>query len=331
MAAAKISPDDFVAAIACLDDMTTIHTDLNLTRIRAKLLRDGAISDDEVWALELYGIANAVVKRFPSTPHHSHAYDAAFDAAMLWTSAADGTWPDHSDEDYWLDWVPVRDRASADTHAYLWPVTAYLQVILCNTPMEDWAAALANPDPDASPLGFAWAWACRSPWIGARTAGIAVLVAMGCHVHRVMVDAPVRAEEKRLAAENHSSFQQELENEGHLCWAALAGVVRACFMSARKRLQRSPSRFETYRRGLEAAHARELLAEVQNAAETLGKEGERYAQLLAENLKDGARNRELEDVVVSIRTWAGFILGKAEPPVPTTVLPILDSLATANY
>ncbi|KAJ7191857.1 hypothetical protein GGX14DRAFT_596786 [Mycena pura] len=300
--------------------MTTIHTD--------KLMRDddsdGAFSDDRSAALP------ARSSKLPK-PHHSHASKAA-------------VYHVHGGEDSYracllkyLDWIhscgAVRDRASADsdTRTRLCPVTAYLQVILCHTPMEDWAAALTDPDPDASPLGFTWAWACRSPWIGARTAGIAVLVAMGCHVHRVMVDAPVRAEQKRLAAENHSSFQQELENEGHLCWAALAGVVRA----ARKRLQRSPSRFENYRRKLEAEHARELLAEVQNAADTLGKEGdtlgkegERYAQLLAE--KDGPRDRELEDVVVSIRTLAGFILRKAEPPVPRTVLLTVDGLATCE-
>ncbi|KAJ7191649.1 hypothetical protein GGX14DRAFT_380958, partial [Mycena pura] len=261
---------------------------------------------------------------------------AAVYAGMLWPSA-DRTQRAHGGEDSdsyracllkHLDWVhscgAVRDRASADTRTCLCPVTAYLQVILCHTPMEDWAAALTDPDPDASPLGFAWALARRSPWIGARTAGVAVLVTMGRHVHRLTADAPRRAEEKRLAAEYH--FQRELYNEGSPCWGALAGVGIACFLSARKRLQRSPSRFENYRREQEA---RELLAEVQNAAETLSKEGERYARLLAE--KDGLRDRGLvEDVVVSIRTLAGFILRKGEPPVPETVLPTLDGLATSE-
>ncbi|KAJ7191644.1 hypothetical protein GGX14DRAFT_600114 [Mycena pura] len=328
--------NDFVGAIACLDDITTIHTDNNLAHIRAKLMTSR--SDDEVWVLEVHGIAQRVVKRFRSgTPHHSHATEAASDAAMLCAADLTSRWTvrgedeDEDEDSYWLDWVPVRDRASADTHTCLCPVTVYLQMILCHTPMEDWAAALTDPDPDASPLGFAWALACRSPCIGARTAGVAVLVTMGRHVHRLMVYAPVRAEEKRLAAENQ--FQQDLYNEGHPCCAALAIGVRACFMRAAKWLRHPPSKIENYRRMLEAEHARKLLAEIQNAAEMLGKEGQRYAQLLAEKDRDGARDRELEDVVVSIRTWAGFILGKADPPVPQTVLPTLDGLATltTNY
>ncbi|KAJ7222524.1 hypothetical protein GGX14DRAFT_694602 [Mycena pura] len=317
--------DEYVDAIACLDDLTTIHTDNKLTRIRAKLLHDDAISDDVVWALEVRGIAKAVFKRFCSTPHQFNAYEAAYDAGMLRIDVAGGRWPDHR-TDYWLDWVPVRDRASADTHTRLCPATAYLQLILCHTPMKEWAAAFidVDPDPDASPLGFAWALARRSPWVEARTAGVAVLVTMGRHVHRLMAYEPKRAEEKRLAAEYH--FEKVLYREGF--WAALGGGVKAGFMSAAKRLQPSPSPFENYRRGLEVDDAKELLTEIQGAAERLGKAGERYAQLLAE--KDGPRDRELEDVVVSIRTLAGFILGKAEPPVPRTVLLTVDGLATGE-
>jgi hypothetical protein len=65
---------------------------------------------------------------------------------------------------------------------------------------------------------------------------------------------------------------------------------------------------------------------VQNAAEALGKQGERYAQLLEE--KDAAQERE--DVVDSIRTVAGFILGKADPPAPEAVLQAVTGLATAD-
>lgn len=62
-------------------------------------------------------------------------------------------------------------------------------------------------------------------------------------------------------------------------------------------------------------------------AEKLGQEGERYAQLLGE--KDVAQERE--SVVVSIRTLAGFIFGKAEQPrVPETVLLAVKGLATAE-
>ncbi|KAJ7222523.1 hypothetical protein GGX14DRAFT_664083 [Mycena pura] len=325
--AGEISPNDFVDAIACLDDMTTIHTDNKLTRIRAKLLHDDAISDDVVWALEVRGIAEAVVRRFRSTPHQFDADEAACNAAMLKVDVANGAWPDHSDEDtdYWPDWVPVGDR-STDAHTRLCPATTYLQLILRNTPMEDWAAAFTDVDPDlaASPPGFAWALARRSPWVEARTAGVAVLVTMGRHVHRLMADEPERAEERRLAAEYH--FGDVFVNEGF--WAALGGGVKAGFMSAAKRLQPSPSPFENYKRGLEADDAKELLTEIQGAAERLGKAGERYAQLLAE--KDGPRDRELEDVVVSIRTLAGFIIGKAEPTVPRTVLLTVDGLATCE-
>ncbi|KAJ7223045.1 hypothetical protein GGX14DRAFT_656966 [Mycena pura] len=190
---------DYADAIACLDDMTTIHTDHNLTRVRARLMRDTshrAMSDDVLRALE------------HATPLPG---DRSRLLRMVWGAAAN--WPVHGGEDSFrafllerLDWVHpcggVRESASADTPICLCPLTAYLQVILRQTPMEDWAAALADPDPDASPLSLAWAWARRSPWIGARTAGVAVLVTMGRHVHRLMADAPVRAERERLAAEN---------------------------------------------------------------------------------------------------------------------------------
>ncbi|KAJ7191646.1 hypothetical protein GGX14DRAFT_407026 [Mycena pura] len=77
LARRQLNANDYADAIACLDDITTIYTDPNLTRIRSKLMRDddsgGAFSDDIIRALEVRGIADAVAKRFRSTPHHSHA------------------------------------------------------------------------------------------------------------------------------------------------------------------------------------------------------------------------------------------------------------------
>jgi hypothetical protein len=69
----KSLTDKFVDAIPHLDDITTIHTDPNLASMRGKLLRgcsDGAISNEVVRSLEVFGIANAVTARFCGTPQH---------------------------------------------------------------------------------------------------------------------------------------------------------------------------------------------------------------------------------------------------------------------
>jgi hypothetical protein len=77
----------FAEAIPHLDDITTIHTDPNIASLRANLIRgssNAAASDNDVRALELFGIANAVAARFCSTPqHHAHATLAAFSACIL--------------------------------------------------------------------------------------------------------------------------------------------------------------------------------------------------------------------------------------------------------
>ena len=70
-ASEKLPTQKFVDAIAYLDDITTIHTNPNLTRLRANLIHgssDGGISDNMVQALEVFGIAKAVATHFCSTP-----------------------------------------------------------------------------------------------------------------------------------------------------------------------------------------------------------------------------------------------------------------------
>ena len=212
----------FVDAIPHLEDITTIHTDPNIASLRANVMRgsiNGAVPDDVVRALEVLGIAKAVAARFCGTPQHNeYATEAAFHAASFLTdvrmwfadrNAAAGVSASaptlgEGHDGYraflltHLDWV--HKDASVDASTCLCPVTVYLQLILRNTPMEDWAAAAA--DPDASPLAFAWAWARKSPGIGRLTADVAVLVTMGRHVNRLMVDELVSAEYGReFAAE----------------------------------------------------------------------------------------------------------------------------------
>jgi hypothetical protein len=265
----KSSASKFVDATPHLYDITTIHTDPNIASIRANLMRggsDGAVSDDIVRALEVLGIANAVAARFCSTPqHHAHATKAARHAGMILGAARQ--WVDRDaaagvgastpasgegDDGYrafllrCLDWVhkygTVRDGASADTSTCLCPRTAYLQLILRHTPMEDWAAAVAEPD--SSPLAFAWAWARTSPGIGRQTADVVVLVTMGRHVHRLMADVPVRAEEMRRSAATKN--RTKLLTEG--VWAALRGAVKDCLTEAATRLGDSLSDFKGYKR-----------------------------------------------------------------------------------
>jgi hypothetical protein len=332
----------FIGAIAYLEDITTIHTDPNLASMRTNLMRGGsddAVSDDMVRAFEVLGIANAVDDRFRGTSkHHPHAIQAAFHAGTLFAEArkwlilrdagAGAPALGESDNGYraflltHLDWVhnygTVRDGALADASTCLCPVTAYLQLILRNTPIEDWAVAAAEPD--ASPLAFAWAWARTSPSIGRQTADVAVLVAMGRQVHRLIVDAPLRAKRAKAAAKDTTKILSEGVS------VALAGAVKDCVIGAATWVRSSPSVFKDYKRVPEAEDAEELRMIVQNAAEKLGEQGERYAQLLGE--KDVAQERER--VVVSIRTLAGFILGKAEPPVPENVLLAVADLATAG-
>ncbi|KAJ7201632.1 hypothetical protein GGX14DRAFT_370910 [Mycena pura] len=314
-------------AIPYLHDITTIHTDPNLASLRANLLRGvNAVSDDVVRVFEIYGIAKAVAARFSGMPqHHAHATrafsaaEAIFAQAWMWfrrTAGADAvaSAPASGDGDAGyraflltrLDWVheygTVHDRASANASTCLCPVTAYLQLILRHTPMDDWAAAASTADPDESPLAFAWAWART---IGRRTADVAVLVTMGRHVHRMMA--------KESAA---SKAGTKLSNEG--VWEALAVVAKDYLTAAATRLRHSPQGYK------HVPESDDGLAIVQKAAEALGKEGERYALLLEEKDVD----QEREAVVSSIRTVAAFILGKAEPPTPEKVLLAVNGLAT---
>ena len=334
----KSPKDKFVNAIPHLEDITTIHTDPNIASWRANLTRggsniNGAVSDDIVRALEALGIANAVADRFCSTPqHHAHAVEAAFGAGTLayppreWLAkrdAAAGVGASASTlgegHDWYraflltcLDWVH-KDASSDGASTCLCPVTAYLQLILCQTPMEDWAAAATDP-PDASPLAFAWAWARNIPGTGRRTADVAVLVTMGRQVHRSMAYKLWRAKKARRPA---FGCMELAINVG--VWASLRGVVKVGLKRAATRL-RASSDLENDKR------AEELLAIVRNAAELLGEAGERYAELLGE--KDVAEERE--GVVDSIRSLAGFILRKAEPPAPEKVLLAITGLATAD-
>jgi hypothetical protein len=336
----------FVNAIAYLDDIKTIHTDHNLTNVRARLLGSGgAASNDVVRALEVLGIANAIAARYPSTSQHrDHASGAAGRASMLY-AGFDRWFSDHNatagagssapasgegDDGYraflltHLDWVhkgsTVHDDAPADTSTCLCPVTAYLQLILRYTPVEDWAAAAT--DPDASPLAFAWEWARNSPGIGRQMADVAVLVTMGRHVYRSMAYAPAKAEEERMLAA--ISIRGTFLNEG--VWAALRVVAKDSLTAAVTWLRTSPSDSDNYKRKRELSEAEELLATVQSAAERLGEAGKQYAQLLVEDQMAEKR----EAVVDSIRVAAGFILSKAEPPVPEKVLLVIAGLAEAG-
>ena len=228
-----------------------------------------------------------------------------------------------------LDWVP-RDATFRDGTAhkstYLCPVTAYLQIILRHTPVEDWAAAAsaaAADHSDESPLAFAWIWARKSPGIGMQTADVAVLVTMGRHIHRVMAYAPVKAEEERKLAAGRRRYM--FLREG--VWAALREVAKHSLTEAVIWLQQaSQSTADRYRREREDTEAKELLATVRSTAEGLGEAGNQYAQL--HGVEQAAQKRD--EVAGSIRAQAEFLLGKAEPLVPENVLLAVAGLAKAG-
>ena len=165
----------------------------------------------------------------------------------------------------------------------------------------------------------------KSPGIGRLTADVAVLVTMGRHVNRLMAYKPVRADKRRRFAPEEMIILALTERVCLRVWAALRGVVKDYLTGAAKRLRASPSDSDNHKR-IESANAEELRAIVRNAAKLLNEAGERYAQLLGE--KDVAQERE--GVVDSIRSLAGFILSKAEPPVPEKVLLAITGLATTG-
>ncbi|KAJ7050481.1 hypothetical protein C8F01DRAFT_1000595 [Mycena amicta] len=297
--------DELVIAMSGLEDITTFRTDPNIANMRANLIE--RYDEETVSAYEVLGVARAVAARFRShtqEPEEMYycATKAMFHAVVLRVHLRSF---DQPKEDYHtfllthLDWVHA-------TH--LCPVTTYLQLTLRNTPLDDWAAA-ATADKDASPLAFAWVWARA---IGSQTAEVAALVTMGRQVHRLMVEAEMRKREPQV-----KTLTTKLFDDGF--WITLGGAVKDW---AATWVQHSPSDLTNYN---EAADSEGLHAMVQRAAEALRERGERYAQLLGE--EDMAQEREA--VVDSIRTLAGFILGKAEPPVPETVLLALTDLATA--
>ena len=197
----KSPADSYVGAIAHLKDITEIDTDSNIANMRADLLRDdnnGAVSIDMVRALEVLGIAKAVAARFSTQQHYQHAIQAAKTAGLfsagvcMWLAKRNVAAVGEGDGGYrafllrLLGWVhkdgTFRDGATIHTSTCLCPVTAYLQLILWHTPVEDWAAAVVDSaagDAGASPLAFAWVWARKSPSIGRQTADVAVLVNHG--------------------------------------------------------------------------------------------------------------------------------------------------------
>jgi hypothetical protein len=339
----KSPADTYVGAIAYLEDITKIDTDSNIANMRANLLRDGsngAVSIDMVRALEVLGIAKAVAARFSTQQHHQHAIQAAGTAGMfsaavcMWLAKRNVAAVGEGDGGYrafllrHLDWVH-RDGTFCDVPAHkstcLCPVTAYLQLILRHTPVEDWAAAesaAAAAHSDASPLAFAWVWARKSPSIGRQTADVAVLVTMGRHIHRLMADVPVKAEEERSAAaiERRAMFFSEGASP------ALREVAKHFLAEAVTWLRASPSTCDQYRRKSEDIEAEELLATVRSVAEGLGEAGNQYAQLHGE--EQAAQKRD--EVVGSVRARAEFLLGKAEPPVPENVLLAVAGLAKAG-
>ncbi|KDQ14867.1 hypothetical protein BOTBODRAFT_145421 [Botryobasidium botryosum FD-172 SS1] len=343
----KSLADQFVDAVAGLNDLTTIRTNPELTRLRTDLqrdYRDSAVSDDIVRTLEVLGIANAVTTLFCDKPHCDRARQAAVRAGMLWanaraqfsyhkpsTSARTNTPMSGIDNNAFrvflrtrLDWVheygTLVDGASDCAITCLSPVTAYLQLILAQTPVEDWAAAVSGSA--TSPLAFAWALARRSPGIGKQTADVAALVTMGCHIPRLMADERVRAEEAKRSVT--AEVQSKLLEEG--VYAALRTGVRLYFTELATRLRSPPTVLEGYQRMHNPGDADGLWATVRNAARVLGEEGDQYAQILGK----GDATQERERVVNSIRWRVGFILCKAEPPVPDAVLQAVADLATVD-
>ncbi|KAJ7070558.1 hypothetical protein C8F01DRAFT_975316 [Mycena amicta] len=294
---------DLVAAIGGLEDIKTFRTDPNVASMRANLImRDG---EETVRAVEVMGIAKAVEARFRNTEHYAHAKSAKLHAWVA--GAAICRWftkPEHKGEPRisQFDWVPPQTQ--------LWPVTAYLQLIIRNTPIEDWAEAAApTAEQDASPLAFAWVWA-RS--IGSQTADVVALITMACHVYRLMLSA----ENANKSAAAEKSFGATLFDEG--IWAALGGAVKGWLRETNDKRVPEPAGHD----------AEELHAMVKNAVDKLRKHGQQYTQLLGD--EDMAQSEEREAVVGQIRALAALILGKAEPPVPETILLALTDLATAG-
>ncbi|KAJ7070530.1 hypothetical protein C8F01DRAFT_975626 [Mycena amicta] len=304
--------DDFVAAVGGLQDIKTFRTDPTVARMRANLvLREG---EETVRAVEVIGIAEAVEARFrlAQTNHSAWARGAAFHAWFMGSSCWGPRVGEHEhelegklkdDSDYrtillrHLDWV----------HIPLCPVTAYLQLILRNTPISDWAEAAATAQQDASPLAFAWVWARSIGFGGSQTADVVALITMSGNVYRLMLSAERR---KRWVARGET-FGHKLWDEG--IWAALGVAVKGWL--ARRETTVEPRATVT--------DAEELQATVKDAVVRLGRYGEQYAQLLGH----GEDEEEREAVVGRIRALAGFILGKAEPPIPERHLLALTDLA----
>ncbi|KAG6895999.1 hypothetical protein C0992_010974 [Termitomyces sp. T32_za158] len=233
-----------------------------------------------------------------------------------------------------LDWVhnvgTVQNGVPAGTNTRLCPVTAYLQLILQRTPVEDWAKAAADvaaEDAGASPLAFAWSWARKDPEIGRQTADVVVLVTMGREVNRSMAYAPVKAEEDRQLAAIERRPINLFIHEG--AWIALGAATMNVLTGAASWLRASLS--DTVKKQRERQRklneAKDHLATIKNAADLLGEYGTQYAQLLGEE----HTAHERQDCTECIRHMAEFILIRAEPPTPEKVLLVIQDLAKTDY
>ena len=205
------------------------------------------------------------------------------------------------------------DGAADSAHTCVSPCTTYLQTILRFTPMEKWAAA-AGPA-HVSPLGWAWDWARASPAVGADTADVVMLVAMGCHVQRVVARELKKAAVQRAAA---ATFGRKLVDDG--LWAALGVVWERVQKTA------SPSPRSDHYASIAEDDGADLEA-LQRTARMLRETGEQYAQLLGETDVSPAH---VQDVVNRLRMWTATIVTKAAPLAPPTVLDAIPGFATTG-
>lgn len=340
-----------------------IDTDDSIADMRADLSHrssSGAVSIHMIRALEVVGIAKALVARFSTSHHQGHAkyayeYAARFSARInLWLSNHD---IDHEARDFrvylltQLDWVhvncssPGEDAASRPTSC-LSPLTAYLQFIIWSTPQEDWATALKETnagDWDASPLAFALTFARKSPTVGRQTADVATLVAMGRHVARLIGQTEVNLQQPKSGSlASYIRLCAHLISSApvitglvtllppHGVSAAMDSAFTVLVGSAAANDHCSP---DQRRRSGNRPEARDDGATLQTAAEMLLTVGDQYAHVLREEQRPGQRDH----LAAAIRSQTELLLSNAADFAPESakfapeyVLPAIASLAKAE-
>lgn len=336
--------DEYTDAITNLDDLSTIHTDVTVAEIRARIWSSFHDDNELVKSIlsrsESQGLASSIFRCFESTRENNKCLGGIESTAAIlspdfWRWAT-GRLPEMDygevggpgkkpydpityrdfllkEELYWCHMGTAREGNSAKAYDCYCPITVHLQLAIVRTRREEWATAATESDPSASPLALGWDLARRHPQVGRMTADVVALVTMGCTIERRT--AGTAAAEEWLRKYPLHDRSEGVPPKGML--AEIGGELKKGCIRALARLQESSvDRANRLReQQIKDEDAEEARISLEYAAKKLREQGDRYAQCI----EDGSTLEERKAIVHSIRALVLFIFAKSGPTVDREV------------